>query len=251
VKHVGGIEQEKTINSKTRVQKHGEVFTPAWMVERMLDSDGIRQACENLTATFLEPGPGEGAFLCEVLRRKLKMVGEEYSDTLGQYENFALLALSTLYGIELLEDNTQICAINMYEVFRNNYESMTCSFGRGQKRSVQDSAKTIIAKNVVQGNFLTQQNPKGEPIVLTEWQSLTKPTKVTKTIKVIRTEYTLDDVVSGRKNELGTTWQSVPKTIQSELFDVYKFTEKNASVNMRYVTSRIVSVYKEEMEHYA
>lgn len=45
---------EKLIKSKERVQKHGEVFTPSWMVQKILDTEDVKEACENLTATFLE-----------------------------------------------------------------------------------------------------------------------------------------------------------------------------------------------------
>ena len=62
---------EVIIKSKKRVQKHGEVFTPQRIVKMMLDQPGIKEACESLTATFLEPSAGEGAFLVEILTRKL------------------------------------------------------------------------------------------------------------------------------------------------------------------------------------
>lgn len=49
---------ENLIKSKQRVQKHGEVFTPSWMVQKMLDTPGIKEACETVSATFLEPAAG-------------------------------------------------------------------------------------------------------------------------------------------------------------------------------------------------
>lgn len=100
-------QNESIIKCKRRVQKHGEVFTPKKIINLMLDQPGIKEACENLTATFLEPSAGEGAFLVNILERKLKMVARDYNNNIKQFENYSLLALSTLYGIELLEDNTQ------------------------------------------------------------------------------------------------------------------------------------------------
>src|SRR5699024_12107836 len=87
----------------------------------MLDLPEIKEACENLTATFLEPAAGEGAFLVEILERKLGLVANKYNNNLIQYENHSLLALTTLYGIELLEDNTQTCVMNMIHKFYENY----------------------------------------------------------------------------------------------------------------------------------
>ena len=66
--------EEKLIKSKHRVQKHGEVFTPAWMVQKMLDTPGVKEACENVSATFLEPAAGDGNFLLAILERKLQAV---------------------------------------------------------------------------------------------------------------------------------------------------------------------------------
>ena len=68
--------KEEIIKSKIRVQKHGEVFTPKRIVNKMLDIPEVKDACENLTATFLEPAAGEGASLVAILERKLNMVSE-------------------------------------------------------------------------------------------------------------------------------------------------------------------------------
>lgn len=72
--------EEKLIKSKHRVQKHGEVFTPAWMVQKMLDTPGVKEACENVSATFLEPAAGDGNFLLAILERKLQAVIDQYDE---------------------------------------------------------------------------------------------------------------------------------------------------------------------------
>src|SRR5690625_6052403 len=113
---------ERIIKSRSRVQKHGEVFTHKRIVNQMLDTPEIKKACESLTTTFLEPAAGEGAFLVAILERKLNMVSKKYSNNLVQYENYSLLALTTLYGIELLEDNTQTCVMNMYQHYYDSYQ---------------------------------------------------------------------------------------------------------------------------------
>src|SRR5690554_2365933 len=84
---------ERIIKSKRRVRKHGEVFTPKRIVNKMIDLPGIREACYNLTSTFLEPAAGEGIFLSEILNRKLKMVIKNYGENITKYENYSLLAL--------------------------------------------------------------------------------------------------------------------------------------------------------------
>lgn len=77
------MDDEKLIKSKERVQQHGEVFTPQWMVQKMLDVEGIKQACENIDATFLEPAAGDGNFLVAILERKLK---KKHKNIKGYYK---------------------------------------------------------------------------------------------------------------------------------------------------------------------
>ena len=45
--------EENIIKSKDRVQKHGEVFTPSWMVQKMLDTPGIREKTEDTTTIIV------------------------------------------------------------------------------------------------------------------------------------------------------------------------------------------------------
>lgn len=100
------------IKSKYRVQKHGEVFTPFWMVQKMLDTPGVKEACDNIYATFLEPSAGDGNFLIAILERKLNSVTIQYEEKL--WKSKSLIALSTIYGIELLDDNLEVARTRMF-----------------------------------------------------------------------------------------------------------------------------------------
>lgn len=242
---------EKLIKSKYRVQKHGEVFTPNWMVERMLNSKGIKEACDNLTATFLEPAAGEGNFLMAILQRKLKMIEEKHSETLIKYENYSLYALTTIYGIELLEDNAQMCVINLYEIYKESYLKIAMKFGENLSNSVLSSAKIIISSNIAQGNFLTKQTPDGKPIIFSEWKSVKRLRKDTQTIKVSRTEYSLDEIITDSEKEVGSLSRSPKITEQLDLFDSFDDDFNiEAEVNtMHYVIVKITEVYNEETEN--
>jgi hypothetical protein len=242
-------DKEKIIKSKKRVQNHGEVFTPKRIVKKMLDLPNIREACQNLTSTFLEPAAGEGVFLVEVLNRKMKMVVKNYGVDLTGYENYSLLALSTLYGIELLEDNAQKCVMNMYQVYYEAYQQIAIEHGEKVKNKVLDSAKLIISNNIAQGNFLTKLSANGNPIVFSEWQpvSLRKDAKI---IKLQRTEYTIEDIIDGIKKESGEPSTHSVKVKQLDMFDLFyneEFAEKEEK-RMKYVPVKITDVYKEEME---
>ncbi|GGE25966.1 hypothetical protein GCM10011510_03850 [Streptococcus himalayensis] len=90
--------KEHLIKSKHRVQKHGEVFTPSWMVQKMLDTPGVKEVCENIHATFLEPSAGDGNFLEAILERKLNAVVQQYDQR--NWKTKSLIALSSIYTVE-------------------------------------------------------------------------------------------------------------------------------------------------------
>ena len=113
------------IKSKERVQHHGEVFTPKWMVEKMLAEPSIQEKIHDLHATFLEPSAGEGAFLKEILHQKLNYV-DQISNKSNWKDN-ALWALMSIYAIELLRDNLVKARSAMLEIFINHYQAFTQS----------------------------------------------------------------------------------------------------------------------------
>src|SRR2546428_9622886 len=97
--------------SKQRVADHGEVFTPAWMVEAMLDL--VKDETERIDSRFLEPACGSENFLVQVLRRKLTAVECKFGKSDFEKRHYALLAVMCTYGIELLTDNIAECRANM------------------------------------------------------------------------------------------------------------------------------------------
>jgi len=242
---------KEIIKCKTRVQKHGEVFTPKRIVNKMLDIPEIKEACENLTATFLEPSSGEGAFLVVILKQKLKMVSEKYNNDLVQYENYSLLALTTLYGIELLEDNAQTCVMNMFQQYYDCYKEQIEHHKENMKQKIIDSAKKIISLNIVNGNFLTRKAKDGVPLVFSEWKPINLR-KTTKNIRIQRTEYTLDEIYENIQKENGKALQQ-PKSEQEQI-DIFSFLDEEFEIQeetereMQYIPVKIIDVYKEEME---
>jgi type I restriction-modification system DNA methylase subunit len=103
------------IKSKKRVADHGEVFTPPWIVEAMLDL--VKGETERIDSRFLEPACGSGNFLIRVLRRKLGAVELKFGKSDFEKRHYALLALMCIYGIELLPDNITECRANLLEIF--------------------------------------------------------------------------------------------------------------------------------------
>lgn len=178
---------EKIIKSVDRVKDIGEVFTPQKTVDFMLDQPEIKEKVNSLTATFLEPSAGEGAFLVEILRRKMEYAKSQ-SKTNDELQKNFLLVLSTLYGIELMQDNVEMLVMNMNNTFCDVY--FTSIDHADQNNKILKSAQTIISANMAQGDALTRKTATGEPIIFSEWKPIGKN-------KVQRTEYTFDSIVEG------------------------------------------------------
>ena len=156
----------KLIKSKSRVQKHGEVFTPDWMVKKMLSEPAIQENIKDIRATFFEPSAGEGAFVTEILHQKLNHV-DEISNKSDWVEN-ALWVVASIYGIELLTDNLIIAKQNLIEVLIEHYQNFYQK-KLSKNTDLYKSARYIIDNNIVQGNALTQLNNSDELVVFSEW----------------------------------------------------------------------------------
>ena len=164
---------EKLIKSKTRVREHGEVFTPKWMVKKMLAPKEIQDKLHSLHGTFLEPSAGEGAFLVEILCGKLDYVNEISKKTTWVVN--ALWALMSIYAVELMQDNLRIAKNRMIEIIGQYYEKAT---GRRMttRSDFYKSMRYILDMNILQGNFLTCKNDEGKDLVFNFWNVVDKKT---------------------------------------------------------------------------
>lgn len=156
----------KLIKSKSRVRKHGEVFTPDWMVKMMLSEPAIQAKIKDIRATFFEPSVGEGAFVTEILHQKLTYV-DEISSKSDWIEN-ALWVVASIYGIELLDDNLIIAKQNLVEVLSQHYQNFYQK-KLSKNTDLYKSARYIIDNNIVQGNTLKYITNSGDLIIFSEW----------------------------------------------------------------------------------
>lgn len=153
-------EESALIKSKQRVADHGEVFTPAWLVDAMLDL--VKGETERIDARFLEPACGSGNFLVRVLQRKLAAVESKFGKSDFEKKHYALLALMCAYGIELLPDNIAECRANMLEIL-GDYLKID------QADDCYRAASFVLAQNIVHGDALTMRAHDGAPIAFSEW----------------------------------------------------------------------------------
>jgi hypothetical protein len=153
------------IKSKKRVADHGEVFTPTWLVDAMLDL--VRGEADRIDARFLEPACGSGNFLVRVLQRKLAAVELKFGKSEFEKRHYALLGLMCTYGIELLADNIAECRANMLDLLADylNVDDTDDTYR---------AAFFVLSQNLVHGDALTMRTPDSKPIVFAEWGYLGK-----------------------------------------------------------------------------
>ncbi|GAB4421667.1 MAG: type III restriction endonuclease subunit M [Anaerolineales bacterium] len=156
----------KQIKSKQRVADYGEVYTSPEIVNAMLDL--VKQETERIDSRFLEPACGTGNFLVEVLKRKLDVVKKRYSRSQLDFERNLVLAVSSIYGIDILEDNVIACRQRLFEIADERY---TALFKTKAKDACRRSLRYILGKNIVWGDALDLKTVGADPqpIIFAEW----------------------------------------------------------------------------------
>jgi len=153
------------VKSKQRVADHGEVFTPPWLVEAMLDL--VKEETERIDSKFLEPACGDGNFLVQILKRKLAAVEKKYGKSEFERKYFALLALMSLYAIELLSDNIADCRANLIKIFAE-YLKLDPS------DETYRAGYYVLSQNLVHGDATKMRTHNEQAIVFAEWGSVGK-----------------------------------------------------------------------------
>lgn len=160
------VKKEKQVVSKKRVADHGEVYTGKREVNAMLDL--VKQETERIESRFLEPACGKGNFLMAILERKLRVVESRYGRSQLDYERNAVLAVSSVYGIDILEDNVLECRQRLFDVFEQEYNGI---FKDTAKDECRKAVKYILERNIIWGDALTLKTVGQNPqlIVFSEW----------------------------------------------------------------------------------
>lgn len=151
--------------TKQRVADHGEVFTPAWLVDEMLDL--VKDETSRIDSRFLEPACGSGNFLVKILQRKLAAVEAKYAKSEFERRNYALLAVMCTYGIELLDDNIAECRENLLELVAE-YLALDPT------EDLYRAAHHVLSVNLVHGDAMKMTTVDGAPIIFAEWGYLGK-----------------------------------------------------------------------------
>ena len=157
---------KKQVVSKKRVADHGEVYTSKREVNAMLDL--VKQETERIESRFLEPACGDGNFITEILERKLRIVESRYGKNQLDYERNGVLAVSSVYGIDILEDNVLECRKRLFDIFEQQYIRI---FKEAAKDECRKAVKYILERNIIWGDALTLKtvSHNAQPILFSEW----------------------------------------------------------------------------------
>ena len=137
-------------------------------------------------SVFIEPACGEGAFLTEILRRKLAVVKKRYGKSSFDYERYAVLAVSSIYGVDILADNAEVCRSNLFDIWNREYTENAKSQANDDCRKI---VRFILKKNILCGDALTMLQADGSPIIFAEWSMVTDSC-------IKRRDYALDELLS-------------------------------------------------------
>lgn len=177
------------IKSKERVAERGEVFTAEREVNAMLDL--VNDECLRPDSRFLEPACGDGNFLSAILKRKLAELRRKYKKSTRDYEKQAVVAISSLYGIDIMQDNVEVCRERLYKIWNEEY---TAHCKDDISNETREAVRFIIRRNIVNGNALTlmcvdeKGNDTREPIVFSEWTLIGGS-------QMQRSDYTMSDLL--------------------------------------------------------
>lgn len=182
----------RQVKSKERVANFGEVFTNEREVNAMLDL--VKYETENIESTFLEPACGDGNFLSEILKRKLDIVKSRYKKNRENYERYSIIAVSSIYGVDILQDNVEACILRLFNIWNDEYTNI-CK--RSSNKYARDAVKHILKRNILCGDALTLLNNDGTPIIFPEWKLLSPNSFLIK-----RRDYELSEMLKEKDNSL-------------------------------------------------
>jgi hypothetical protein len=208
------------VKSKKRVADHGEVFTNEREVNAMLDL--VKHETERIDSRFLEPACGNGNFLVEVLRRKLFEVERRYKSSQLEFERYSIIAVGSIYGIDLMMDNVIECRSRLFSEFNRTYGGL---FKKKSKEECRTTIEYILTKNILCGNALTLKNDQNEPLVFSKWELVIRS-------NVKRHDYLFEELIQKeegqlfqKKSDTGTS-SFIPKSLKEfPLTHMYRLSE--------------------------
>ena len=190
--------ENSQLKEKKRIEDFGEVLTPNTQVKEMLDLVEIEN--NRIDSKFLEPACGTGNFLGKILVKKIKIINNKYGSNKLDYERYLFLAVSSIYGIDILRDNVASCKNILFEKTIENYNKL---FGKLGNPKLLNTIKFVLDLNIIWGDALKLINMgKKTPIVFSNWSIISGSL-------VKRTEYKFLDLIAYQPFEEGTLFSDL------------------------------------------
>ncbi|MCR5179697.1 MAG: SAM-dependent DNA methyltransferase [Bacteroidaceae bacterium] len=207
------IPAQGQIKSRKRVAERGEVFTAEREVNAMLDL--VKQETERIDSRFLEPACGNGNFLAEILRRKLAVVARQYEHQEAQIHLQSAIAVSSIYGVEIMMDNVVECRQRLLDILCEWYGS--AMHGAVAPAELCAVWRYLLERNILWGDALSLclplpadatliQRRDAEPIIFSEWSFIKD--------MVLRKDYRLASLLQAQS-------QSVPDLFSDQGDEAY------------------------------
>lgn len=217
---------EQQVKSKERVADHGEVYTAEREVNAMLDL--VKEETERIESRFLEPACGNGNFLAEILQRKLKVVDTLYKKSPFEWETYSVLAISSVYGVDILQDNVQECRERLFTLWEKAYKK---AVKKAPDEDLQETIQHILKHNILCGDALTMKQSDGRPIIFAQWDMMLGG-------KFKRRDYRLDELIEGQEKNKG----------EEEQMSLFDFDDMNNG--WEYGDKKSEWIYDEETKGY-
>ena len=231
------------VRSRERVASHGEVFTSEREVNAMLDL--VKQETERVDSRFLEPACGDGNFLAEILQRKLEAAKKRATPPKRkkplplEFERQSVIAVSSIYGIEILPDNATACRERLYDIWNKEYETV-CK--KEVSDECRDAVRFILSRNIVCGDALhfntmdENGNPTKEPIVFSEWTMIMGT-------KMQRKDYSFEKLYNGEYNAADQINKKAKKLAQEDQLSLFS-AEDESPADEGTLTNSYVTDYR-------
>ena len=189
--------KEHQIKDKNRVSNFGEVLTSKREVLDMLNL--VNTETSRLDSRFLEPACGDGNFLTEVLNFKLNILKKNYSKNQYEFEKFSIQIFTSIYGIDILEDNIILARERLFNKYFDLYNK---KFKSNINQKLLDCIKYILELNLVHADALTLKKIKNDKfIIFSEWSFIND--------KIKRRDFEFKNLIDYAPFEKGTLFSDL------------------------------------------
>ena len=189
--------KEQQIKDKSRVSNFGEVLTSKREVLDMLNL--VNTETSRLDSRFLEPACGDGNFLTEVLNFKLNILEKNYSKNQYEFEKFSIQIFTSIYGIDILEDNIISARERLFDQYFDLYNK---KFKSNINQKLLDCIKYILKLNLVHADALSLKKVKNDKfIIFSEWSLVSD--------KIKRRDFEFKNLIDYAPFEKGTLFSDL------------------------------------------